>query len=644
MLLILDSWVNGKMESVSWPRTVMVPGTATVTWADLVDVVPVNTAGYAVPLWMADVIAARDATVTAAAAAETSRVAAATAAASVPTEAELTATMAPVTTQVPPTLRNAVITVNGGTDPRFVEYFGGYMWGGNGSIGDIYRSADEGVTWQLYCNSWPGVGDEAFIGRIVPTSDGEVLVMSAHELRKSSGWANGNAATWSTSKITPNGTGIFNSFGLDGDGTKFIMVEYSATTWADSRYGYISTDSGSTFIRRYDSVLQIGTANTAVSHLHGACYDPISDRFYVGEGHGPGGGIHHSSNNGLTWAVAPGMRMAEDNGNFNAPTVIRSTVDGLVLGSDNGHNGLFGVVREADPMKQVVVQTWNMKTGRAGLVAFATGSWKDPRDNFVYVTFRAEYDDTRPAIAAGTAHSGGLVYEWPTLPSLGGQDSFFTAVRTGPNTMTAYALINGSPTTVRGSIGAPGSVRIWEADTGDVFGGHTTTDTSTAVGLAMVVGGQSVAIGAGAAATGADIVAVGYKTVVTADAGTAIGRLASAGNAGTAVGRGATAVSGAVAVGYGTNSSGTDAVTIGVNAKAVVSSIAIGSGADATGYGNTVALGAGTVVTRASQVAVGDRDVEVQSTTKGFVLASPDGTRYRIRVGNGGALSITVAA
>jgi len=106
------------------------------------------------------------------------------------------------------------------SDPRFIEFFGGYMWGI--LSGDIYRSTDEGVTWTLYCNSWPGTGDEAFIARIIPTSDGEVLAMSGTQLRKSSGWANGNAATWSAVKISLSGTASFLGFSLDGDGTKFI--------------------------------------------------------------------------------------------------------------------------------------------------------------------------------------------------------------------------------------------------------------------------------------------------------------------------------------------------------------------------------------------------------------------------------------
>ncbi len=63
-----------------------------------------------------------------------------------------------------------------------------------------------------------------------------------------------------------------------------------------------------------------------------------------------------------------------------------------------------------------------------------------------------------------------------------------------------------------------------------------------------------------------------------------------------------------------------------------------GSGAQAL-HLSSVALGKGSITTAANQVMVGARDVEITDTTKGVVLRSPDGTRYRITVANGGALT-----
>jgi hypothetical protein len=46
----------------------------------------------------------------------------------------------------------------------------------------------------------------------------------------------------------------------------------------------------------------------------------------------------------------------------------------------------------------------------------------------------------------------------------------------------------------------------------------------------------------------------------------------------------------------------------------------------------------GTIATQ-----VGDDDIEITDSTKGVILKSPDGTRYRITVSNGGTLTVTAA-
>jgi len=79
--------------------------------------------------------------------------------------------------------------------------------------------------------------------------------------------------------------------------------------------------------------------------------------------------------------------------------------------------------------------------------------------------------------------------------------------------------------------------------------------------------------------------------------------------------------------------------TIGYRATAGAvngTSLGILSRADHT---DSVALGSNTVTTAANQVAVGPRDVEITDATKGVVLKSPDGKRWRVTVNNAGALS-----
>jgi hypothetical protein len=79
--------------------------------------------------------------------------------------------------------------------------------------------------------------------------------------------------------------------------------------------------------------------------------------------------------------------------------------------------------------------------------------------------------------------------------------------------------------------------------------------------------------------------------------------------------------------------------TIGYRATAGAvngTSLGLSSRADHT---NSVALGSNSVTTAANQVAVGPRDIEITDATKGVVLKSPDGKRWRVTVNNAGALS-----
>lgn len=58
-------------------------------------------------------------------------------------------------------------------------------------------------------------------------------------------------------------------------------------------------------------------------------------------------------------------------------------------------------------------------------------------------------------------------------------------------------------------------------------------------------------------------------------------------------------------------------------------------------HNNSVALGEGVTTNATNQVAVGPRDVEVQDPTRGYILWSPDGTRWRLTVDDNGDLSTT---
>ena len=541
----------------------------------------------------------------------------------------------------PPSMQR-VTSVAVPTGPRFVDKVGSWLYAVDGPTGDIYRSTD-GASWTVVNTTWPGAS--GWISRLVATADGELLALTETELRKSSGWsANPATATWSASKVTPNGSSVFNGFALDGDGQKFIVAQYNATPadWDQSRYAHISTDAGTTWTQRYDTETLHGIAASDESHLHGVCYDPWADRFYVSEGHGSAGGVYASDDNGLTWTTVP-MRVEAGlpGSDTNGPTVIVATDTGLVMGSDNGENGLFGVLRQADPAGERIVRTWRLHTGRDGLVAFAQRGWRDPDTGQVFVTFRAEYNDTPVVLAAGTPSSGGLVYEHPAMPTAGGADRFAAFAKIDATTALVYGEIAGIPYHFTGTLTQPGDNLGQVTATGNTDGGDTNGQASSlAAGRATTTTLNSVAVGQAATANGPATTAVGRNAAANGSSSAAVGYNAVAGEAGSTLGASAGAGAGGVAVGYATRADyGTDGVAVGPVAKAHTNGVAVGARADASGYTNSVALGADTTVTASAQVAVGARDVEVQDATKGLVLRSPDGTRYRVTVANGGSLT-----
>ena len=86
-----------------------------------------------------------------------------------------------------------------------------------------------------------------------------------------------------------------------------------------------------------------------------------------------------------------------------------------------------------------------------------------------------------------------------------------------------------------------------------------------------------------------------------------------------------------------------DITTVGYRATAGADyGTAIGSGANAA-HLRSVALGSTTATTASDQVMVGPRDIEISDATRGVILRSPSGTRYRVTVTDAGTLTVSAA-
>lgn len=213
--------------------------------------------------------------------------------------------------------------------------------------------------------------------------------------------------------------------------------------------------------------------------------------------------------------------------------------------------------------------------------------------------------------------------------------------RTIMTALTCTALLIGAPSAANAYDGSSFAI-----GSGALAGGYTGTQ-STAVGTnalaADTTGSNNTGLGYGAGrnlTTGYGNTAVGtaalYDSGATAAMNVAVGLHA---------GRWLTG-SGNVAIGAdvaGTAASLDETVMVGHNAYVGgYGRVAIGSGAQAL-HTNSVALGRGTTTTGADQVAIGARDLAVSSSDHGLVLTSPNGTRWRLTVTDGGALVVTVA-
>ena len=188
----------------------------------------------------------------------------------------------------------------------------------------------------------------------------------------------------------------------------------------------------------------------------------------------------------------------------------------------------------------------------------------------------------------------------------------------------------------------------------------------TAVGNEAYAGASAVSLGYQANAAAG--VAIGYQAKVTSvngfsggyqaeskGYGVALGALTLAYDRSVCIGQTAkcenTATVDAIGIGYSltcktfgiligkqaTHDSG--GVAIGWNAAAK-DGVALGYSATVT-HANSVALGRTSATQRTDSVSIGARDIESTGPGKGLILQSPDGTKYRIAVANGGTISAT---
>ena len=547
-------------------------------------------------------------------------------------------------------LKEVTITPRG-SDPIPTEFFDGFIWGVDNDV--IRQSSDGGQSW-LTVGQATGIGN---IQRILKCDDGELLVVSTTAAWRSVGWGT-ESVSWQVILENPTPS-YFYPWGISGDGTKFIITHYSGSgvatpDRADSRYTWISTDGGKAFSVKWDTAQIFGEEINELTHIHAVEYDPWEDRFFIAEGHVSATGVYVSYDDGDTWdKVDYGVSFNEGYTPGNSPTVIKATDHGIVFGTDDPTNGLLVMPRGSNTIDRVYSR---MGVSNTTLFGYAHMGARDPRTGMVYTVWemnQVSAGDLGAQIMASDGLVGGDVWE-DTDPA---RYLWRRIVVDDQGNLLAWEQTTNAILRARaGERGAkPGHVH----DSGRVLGGQVLGGrTSLAVGAeANAQGNRSIAVGGGASTSGHNGTAVGADTTVTLS-GTALGVNAAADSSGVSVGyqsvgRNGTAVgAGAIVRNVGATAIGRGAVVETTSGGAVLDGTAIGRDAavraskgSAVGrsavveHANSVALGEAVVTSAANQVAVGARDIEIQSTTHGVVLRSPNGSRWRISIGDDGVIT-----
>lgn len=327
--------------------------------------------------------------------------------------------------------------------------------------------------------------------RLMLCADGEILYITPATVSKSSGWASNPSTATFAAKFSANATAGILPFTIDGNGTKFVIAEY-AGTWEDSRYATISVDGGDTWTRKWDS----GVDST--THLHGACYDPWTDRFYLIEGHSAPKGIYYSDDDGDNWAKITGTDSYFSGG---GPTVCVATKYGLVLGTDGPINGIHHMRNVASglaaDMRPELAWEWRSTAQVTGVIGFAEMGWYDSDSGLVYLCYSTSLT-LKAVIAASDGKSAGLLY---TVPESGIAEDSVEQIYAADGKVWAQVAITAGTVLNHLTAEHDGYAVVDQSvlDSGAVLGGEV---ASQHVGASMAIGPTAKASGANSLSAG----------------------------------------------------------------------------------------------------------------------------------------------
>lgn len=513
--------------------------------------------------------------------------------------------------------------------------------------------------------------------RLHKTSDDQLIAVTSSGIYKSARWRNGTV--W-VEKVKNTG-GVALMFGSTGggNGTKFIFSEYAAGNagagWEDSQKAWVSEDAGDTWHIGYDATV-VFPDDYEQTHIHGANYDPVTDLFFLIEGHSTSKGVYWAPASGsanLTWTRINKGAHTFDNG--GAPTVIAPARHGIVMASDSAGNGMYVVERGQKPADMSITWAWEWVSAAPQIAGFGACYAYDEKEGVVYIGWTVNSGLDLPLIITASDGIGaGVVWTSPAGDTPVSASSTVRHLAVTPwGTLVGATDGEIGSKAIEGVLIPPGGISISRFDTGGVLGGQRNglvrslaagglslanndciaigakaiadSDVDVSNHLALAIGNRanagyrSVAIGHNATNESSSGVAVGESA--TAEGGVSIGRATQSGVQSVSVGRNANSANNAVSLGWSANASANNTLAIGeVAIASVTGAVAIGKSADA-GHILSVAIGRDTATSEASQVALGPRHIEITELPSGVGVAAAGKARLQI-LEVGGKMELSV--
>lgn len=543
---------------------------------------------------------------------------------------------------------------------------------------NLYVSNDNAVTWDLLYEFDGSYGAPI---RVIQSHDNELFILFSKGLFKTLNWTSVRRSV--INKITLGFEQTFIAWSIAVKGIGVIVADYAVPHTA-SKGMWISKNYGETFVfRSKNDTFPNDDANT---HHHGVEYDDEIDRFWVSMGDGDWKSQYYSDDDGVTWQpVALGSSIRG-----GVPVVQCTTMtiipDGIILGSDTNVNSGLLKIYDHRTSSPYIERIWSWRSVNTSTNGFALKNEKVNGGQLVFTCFRSDFANIVPVITWSNGYTGGVFYEYEN--SWSANDGFRNVV----------VLENGEVLTWFSRSGVGDEVLKFKPytlvdtrnieidDKGNILGGSTSfisslsvgplseasSSSSSSIGYNSKSTTNSVAIGTNAEANGIHSVVIGMnascadienvvigqgnstshrRNVIIGDGTTGsgnecilIGHDVSNTGAIHTVSIGSFSIANgnnAVVIGRLAQVNGHQTVSIGYDAESDTNCIAVGYSALANNI-NSVAIGHSVQTELDNSFAIGEKDLHIQSNAvRGIVLQSPDGTKYRVTVANGGTLSVS---